>query len=168
MLEGGAFVKMTESLVIPAAAPRIWQALTDFQHYEKWHPFVRLEGKAAPRESVKYVFQRHPGARSIITEATISTSESPRLLTFHLGVARLISVAEWYAIEPAGEGERVTHGVRFSGMLAFAARPFLRKLDAAYLARPLQGLARYLAIDKGGGAARPRGRQRRGSSRRSR
>ena len=142
--------ELSESVIIPAGASRVWQVLTNFAEYPRWHPFVRLEGQAAAGQEVRYAFRKYAAARPIVTDATIARCEAPTMLEFDIGVARLIQATEWYALEPAGAGVRLTHGFRISGALSFVVRPFLPKLDRVYVDRPLQRLALYLQPAKQG------------------
>ena len=134
----------SEQVTIAAPPSRVWSALTDFAQYGQWHPFMKLEGRASAGAEVQYTLYRKLGGRTLTTTARISACDEPRLLSFEMGVPRLLWVEEWYSIAPAGAGACLKHGMRFSGILTFVAR-FKLKRYLYLLGRPIQSLARYLA-----------------------
>lgn len=136
--------EMREQIEIAAPPLRVWRALTDFAGYKKWHPFVEIEGEAVAGAEVQYAFRRKAGGRHLKSEARISACDEPKLITFDLGIARLMRAEEWYSIEPIGGGVRLTHGARFSGVLAFVTASIARKRFPFFLRRPNQALERYL------------------------
>ena len=136
--------EMREQIEIAAPPLRVWRALTDFAGYKKWHPFVEVEGEAVEGAEVQYSFRRKAGGRHFKSEARISVCDEPKLITFDVGIPRLMRAEEWYSIEAIGGGVRLTHGARFSGILAFVTAGLARKRFPFFLQRPNQALERYL------------------------
>lgn len=134
----------SEQAIIAAPPSRVWSALTDFAQYEQWHPFMKLEGRASAGTEVQYTLYRKLGGRILTTTAQISACDEPHLLSFEMGVPRLLWVEEWYWIAPVEAGTCLKHGMRFSGILTFVAR-FKLKRYQYLLGRPIQSLAHYLA-----------------------
>lgn len=137
--------EISETREMPAGAEQVWQMLAHFPGYDRWNPFVRIEGVAAARERVRYRFTRAPGKRAIVTDALISVCDRPLRLEFEVGVPGLIRATEFYELESAGTGIRLTHGMRFSGLLAVLGRSIGQRMDRAYFTRPLDRLALHLA-----------------------
>lgn len=64
-------------IVIEASKDRIWRALTDFDQYAKWNPFIKsVVGKVAVGQVIQ-ISLTPPGAKPMIF--------SPKVLTFESG-----------------------------------------------------------------------------------
>ncbi|WP_167737354.1 SRPBCC family protein [Sphingomonas parva] len=140
--------EISETREMAASPEKVWRALTDFAAYGLWNPYVRVEGQAVAGTRVRYSFSRAPGRRAIVTDALILISDAPKRLEFDIGVPGLVQATNWYAVEAAPEGARVTHGLRFSGLLTFVAGAIARRMDRGYIVHPLDRLQRHLRLER--------------------
>ena len=47
--------------VIHTSLPRVWTAITRFDDYPRWHPFVRITGSLTSDTKVDYSFRMKTG-----------------------------------------------------------------------------------------------------------
>lgn len=137
--------EIVSSVEVNAAPARVWQVLTDFRNYRDWHPYIELDGIAEEGTQVAYAIRRTPkSSRLIRSEATITRLEPALHLRFKLGITGLTWMEEWYALESAGNGTLLTHGVEFRGLLSFIGTLSRARLTP-YFRLPIASLARRFA-----------------------
>lgn len=146
--------------MVPASPPRVWTAITRFDTYHAWHPFVRISGLSEPGRAIEYSFRIRPDQPRFRTMfARIREIQTHERLVIRFGLGWLVSFEEAYVLMPAPGGTRLLHSLRCRGLLSLllsrrgARRNFTNLLEATDMA-----LARYLAPVKRPppGRARPR------------
>lgn len=119
--------ELRTEIEIEAAAPRVWEVLTDLASYPEWNPFVRRgEGKLAVGERL-HVFIQPPGGQGMSFRPRVLVADLDRELRWlgHLWIPGLFDGEHSFAIEPLGPGRvRFVHSEKFGGIL----RPFLWKM----------------------------------------
>ena len=85
------------------APDKVWQALTDPAHLHEWAPFDADGNLGAAGSKVKLTTVRAPTPTPVVSEATITTAEPPRLLVYNWGG----NDVRW-ELEPVGGGTRLT------------------------------------------------------------
>lgn len=94
---------------IHATPEKVWQALSDLEHWSDWNPFIyRAIGKAGLGEKVDIAFKN--GAKEMVLHCTVTGLEPNRELRwkYRIGHPALWSGEHSMRIAPAGEG-----GARF-------------------------------------------------------
>lgn len=105
--------------ILHASPPRVWTALTRFDGYARWNPFVRVVGPLEQGALVKYSFRMKSNKPRFLTiDARIVTLEPQRRVTFRFGFGRLMSFEESYSLEPVPVGARLIHSLRCTGLLS--------------------------------------------------
>ena len=141
-------VENEATVAAPLAAA--WAAITKFENYPRWHPFVVIDGVAQPGAVIGYAFKsRAPKARRWAVEARVIEYEPEQRLTINIGFG-FFGVEETYSISPLPNGVSIVHGFRFSGVfsplgLIPAVKRNLARLltvEDAYLAQHIAGRAR--------------------------
>ena len=98
--------------ILHASPTKVWSALTRFEDYGHWNPFIRISGSLALDAIVKYSFRMKKSKRGFfIINARISVS-------FRFGFRGLISVEESYLIAPESVGSRLVHRFHCTGPLS--------------------------------------------------
>lgn len=141
---------------IAAIPDQVWRALTDFESYPGWIPFVRVEGEEGLLEPVIYRFKvRHSGKteRLVGFPGRIETYEPTRELVFLVGFPTLLRLTIGYRLEPAGARTRVSHAITISGLAPLLARRHFRKLYTPFAEGALGALQRRFSAR--GAASRP-------------
>jgi hypothetical protein len=106
---------------IQASPERVWEALTDFDAYAEWNPFiVQAAGRAVPGSRLE-LRMRLPGRRPTSFRPEVLDAEPGRRLRWlgRLLLPGLFDGEHSFAIEPAGPGRvRVSQREEFRGLLA--------------------------------------------------
>ena len=124
--------RIERTILIRAARPRVWQALTDAREFGTWFR-VELEGDFAVGRRItgKMTYPGHEGAPFV---ATVERMEPERLFSFrwpmgsddpHEGDAESLTTLVEFRLEDAPEGTTLT--IVESG---FDSLPAARRLDA--------------------------------------
>lgn len=105
--------------ILHASPPKVWTALTRFDDYARWSPFIRIAGPLEAGALVQYSFRiKSSKPRFFTVDAHIITLEPQKRVTFRFGVGGLISFEESYAVEPVPVGSRLVHSFRCTGLLS--------------------------------------------------
>ncbi|ABF54292.1 SRPBCC domain-containing protein [Sphingopyxis alaskensis] len=105
--------------ILHAAPPKVWAALTRFDAYERWNPFVRISGPLEQGALVAYSFRMKSNKPRFFTiDARITALEPQRCVTFRFGFGGLMSFEESYCVEPVPVGSRMVHSFRCTGLLS--------------------------------------------------
>lgn len=113
---------------INAPPRRVWRALTDFDAYPEWNPFIRsIQGdpEVGSRLSARI---EPPGARGMTLRPTVRALEPGRELRWlgHLLIPGLADAEHRLALEPLDGGRsRFVQSERFSGLLVGVLRSTL-------------------------------------------
>lgn len=114
-------MKLVTQIEIKAKAETIWEALIDFDNYNKWNPFItQIEGIPAPRQKLKVKIQK------MIFYPTIQIVKPHQKLTWlgKLGIKGLFDGYHYFEIMPIDEHRCLfIQGENFIGLLV----PFLKK-----------------------------------------
>lgn len=105
--------------ILHAAPPKVWAALTRFDAYERWNPFVRISGPFEPGARVDYSFRmRSNKPRFWTVDARIVTLEPQKRMTFRFGFGGLLTFEESYCVVPIPVGSQLIHSFRCTGLLS--------------------------------------------------
>jgi len=105
--------------ILHASPLKVWSALTRFEDYEHWSPFIRISGPLALDAIVQYSFRMKKNKRGFsVINARISHLEHQRHVSFRFGFRGLISVEESYLIAPESVGSRLVHSFHCAGPLS--------------------------------------------------
>ena len=117
-----ATMKTIEVDVEIAASPaRVWEILTDFQHYPEWNPAM-LQVQGSPTLNTLVEVQFKTISKMITVSAMIISVEVERELRWRgpaSGLFRLLLRGEhyWRLVPLGSEGTKLFQGERFSGPL---------------------------------------------------
>lgn len=110
------FAVRNETLV--AASPlRIWAALTRFENYYRWHPFVRMLGLPLPGHVVDYSFRMRwdfPQFDRLVARIRSIDGQAKMVTTFGLGW--LVFFKDAYLFLPSPVGVRLIHSLGCRGL----------------------------------------------------
>lgn len=106
---------------IDAPPRRVWDVLTDFDHYHEWNPFAQIAGR--PTEGARlHVELTPPNGRTTRFRPTVTRVEKGRELRWHghLLVPGLFDGDHRFVLESVDGGERttLTHAEEFTGVLS--------------------------------------------------
>lgn len=105
--------------VLRAPPSNVWTAVTHFEDYGRWNPFVRVVGQPTQGAVVAYSFRmKSHKPRFLTVNARITDLEVQRQMTFRWGFEWLLAVEESYFIEPAPGGSRLVHSFCCTGLFS--------------------------------------------------
>ena len=104
--------------VLHASPPKVWTALTRFDNYERWNPFIRINGPLVLDGLVQYSFRLNTKKRFFTIDARIIVIEPQRQVIFHFGFGWLLAFEESYSLTPVPVGSQLVHSFRCTGILA--------------------------------------------------
>lgn len=114
-------MKLVTQIEIKANAATIWHALTDFENYYKWNPFITtIEGTPVPGQKLKVKIQK------LNFTPTVQLVIPHQKLTWlgKLGIKGLFDGYHYFEIIPLNEHRCLfIQGENFKGLLV----PFLKK-----------------------------------------
>lgn len=117
--QGESVFTQENETILHASPTKVWSALTRFEDYGHWNPFIRISGSLALDAIVKYSFRMKKSKRGFfIINARISVLEHQRHISFRFGFRGLISVEESYLIAPESVGSRLVHRFHCTGPLS--------------------------------------------------
>ena len=125
-------------ILIQASKKAIWSALTDFEHFPEWNPFItRIRGTATLGDTVR--FHAHVNGRLFKFAAKVRRCDEGKNLTWGAPdnplLAALFAGEHYFTIEELSPEQcRFIHGERFSGVVAHAMWSQIRLAKQAYLA----------------------------------
>jgi len=114
--------------VLDAPPADVWRALTDLDGHAEWDPFVvQATGTVAVGERL-HLRMQPPGGRAMSFRPVVTEVQPERVLEWlgRLGVPGLFDGRHRFELVPEGDGTRLVHSERFSGLLV---RPLRRSLD---------------------------------------
>src|SRR3546814_12445060 len=81
--------------ILHASPPKVWAALTRFDDYPRWSPFVRISGQLEQGALVEYTFRlRSNKPRFWTVDARITAHEPQSCMTLRIGFGGLIRSEE--------------------------------------------------------------------------
>lgn len=120
-------VEITAVTPIDAPAGRVWEVLADTAAYPEWNPFVRaLRGPLTEGARIEVELQL-PGRKLQTLTPRIVAVEPGRSFTWlgHVGPTGVFDGRHSFTVEPDGDGARLVHAERLSGLLVPAFRGML-------------------------------------------
>lgn len=142
------FLVENESIV-HASPPQVWTAITRFDEYPRWHPFVRIAGSLTPDANVDYSFRMKLGnAKFRTVDARIVTLDAQKCLVLRFGFGWLLAFEEAYSLSPLPTGSRLVHGFRCAGLLSALPLSNLKHNFARLLETTDRVLVRHLTFRK--------------------
>ncbi|RZK03374.1 MAG: hypothetical protein EOO76_02970 [Novosphingobium sp.] len=134
---------------VAASIGATWAAISGFENYRRWHPYVIIEGLAGLDEVVGYSFQaRSPQAKRWTVEGQVTEFELERRLTISVGF-RYLGLEETHSISPLANGVRIVHGLRFTGVLTVLGLPAIKRNLAKLLTVEDRCLVQHIAVGSG-------------------
>ena len=119
----------TETLVAaPPAA--VWQVLTEFEAPREWDPFIgAIDGQARVGDRLRVRFRRGMTFRPTVTEV-----RPGRLLEWlgRLFIPGLFTGRHRFELVPEGDGTRLVHSERFTGLLVPVFRRMLAETEREF------------------------------------
>jgi hypothetical protein len=136
--------RLHAEIEIDAPPEEVWEALTEFEAYPSWNPFLTsVEGPPTAGAKLN-VRLEPPGGRGITMHPTVTESEPGRELAWlgRLGFPGVFDGAHRFEVEPLGDGRtRFVQSERFSGVLVPLLRRSLRSHTLAGFKAMNQALA---------------------------
>jgi hypothetical protein len=146
--------------VIHTSLPRVWTAITRFDDYPRWHPFVRITGSLTSDTKVDYSFRMKTGNAPFRTvDARIVTVDEQRCFALRFGLGKLFALEESYLLSAIPPGARVVHSFRCTGLLSLLPLKGAKRLFGSLLRAEDRLLARHLALRRPSTAHRRRARK---------
>lgn len=135
-------VEVRNETVIPASAERVWDLLTDVEHWPSWYRacrWVRVESTRSMTpgtlRAASFRWKAHP----IALRSTVVASDRPRSFAFDAD-ARGLHAERTFTFRPATDGlstRIISHEIQV-GLLPWLGRvflgPWLRKANQAFFA----------------------------------
>jgi len=136
-------MQISSTTIIPAAAPEIWEVLTDYEDFATWNPFVTNVAldKNGKRARLRVDLDKHEREHAV--EIKLHASHAPGKLAWDLLLAPSWLVSARYAatLQPHAEGAALTQEVRFGGL---AKSSFIRAAFRKRVARGLEKMGEAL------------------------
>src|SRR3546814_4618420 len=127
LLEEGCVLSVENETILHASPPRVWTALTRFDNYGRWSPFIRIDGALVLDGLVAYSFRLNSKKRFFTIDARIIAIEPQRQVTVRFGFGWLIGFEESYSLTPVPVGSRLVHSFRCTGIIASLKRKKMRR-----------------------------------------
>ncbi len=121
------------TIVIHAPIHRVWQVLTDFEHYPSWNPLIgKMRGQVKEHHWALAYFCPF----RLNVPVKIIRLEAPKLMIWEVRFPHVsvVKARHYYKLEALnGQQTKLEHGEQFSGLLSKLFPPFLlSKVQAAY------------------------------------
>jgi len=142
----GFFTEDLEAEIdIEATPDEVWQALTAFEAFGEWNPFLTsIEGNAVKGETLKVRFEP-PGGKGANMRPTVTQAEPGRVLAWLgrlFGIPGLFDGAHRFAMDAQPDGRtRFVQSEHFSGLFVPLLRRSLRSHTLAGFKAMNQALA---------------------------
>lgn len=129
-------MRPVETTVTIATTPdRVWEVLTDFDHYREWGSFIReIDGPPEVGAKGRLIIARE-GGKETPYRIRFSASEPGRRLTWKRSLLHpaLLEATHEFLLEADQDGRtRVVHHERFRGLLAAVVRETPSFIDEGF------------------------------------
>ncbi len=128
--------ELHSEIEIHASAGRVWQLLTDFEHFPEWNPFIQRAAGQAKVGARLEVYIRPPASSGMTFKPTVLKAEANHELRWlgHLLLPGLFDGEHIFIIETLGaESVRFTQREVFKGLFVpFLANSFYNKTQAGF------------------------------------
>lgn len=125
--------ELRTEIEIDATPATVWAVLTDLAAYSDWNPFITSsEGTVSVGERLVNRLEP-PGGRAVTFKPTVTEVDAGRVFEWlgRLGLPGLFDGRHRFELVSHGDGTRLTHTERFTGLLVPLIK---RSLDAKTLA----------------------------------
>lgn len=152
---------VTNETLLKEPPARIWTALTRFDDYDRWHPFVRISGEARAGAKINISFIGSDGKQILRPMlARILVAEMHLQLAIRFGFGRFISFDERYELVPQPAGTFLIHSLTCRGYLApLVPSKVLLGNFRKFLEASDRNLAQLLSVERRGGVNPPQARR---------
>lgn len=126
---------ITTSEYIEAPPEKVWRVLTDLPSYSEWNPFI-IEGSGKLEEGGKVnLTMRPPGGKPMAFRPIILRLDAGQELRWkgRVLVPGIFDGEHWFRLSPEGEGTRVDHGEKFTGLLPRFTGGMLKRTEAGFI-----------------------------------
>ncbi|MGB0935782.1 MAG: SRPBCC family protein [Alphaproteobacteria bacterium] len=121
-------MQIATSIKIDRPAETVWQVLTAFGHYPKWNPFMK---SIKPLENDKFEIEieQQPGKVTTFRPHIIRMDRAKELrwLGRLADIPGLFTGEHYFMLEEIDGCTYLSHGEKFSGILALILMPFVKK-----------------------------------------
>lgn len=125
---------------------QLWEALVNFNQYERWNPYVRPKGIPSRGQEVPYWLRMKPDKPGFWRVSAIVTELEPRSrLAFDVKLSWLLSVEERYVLERRPQGTLLIHSFRCKGLIARLRLNKARRNFEGILSETDRFLVRYIS-----------------------
>lgn len=131
---------------VQASCSAVWSAITRFEEYPRWNPFVTISGDPELDAVVRYSFQSVPGKTNRWTvDARIFELDEGRRFSMRVGLGWILWFNEIYIIDEMANGAKVRHEIEFCRTMSLISFPFVKRSLARTMFVEDRGLASYLS-----------------------
>lgn len=146
--------------ILHASPLKVWSALTRFEDYGRWSPFIRIAGPLELGAIVQYSFRMNANKpRFFNIDARITALELHRHIAYRFSLGWLISMEESYSVALDPVGSRVIHSFRCTGPLSALNIPKMNRNLKQILETTDRLFQRHLRPVRPSGPAKKRARK---------
>ncbi len=130
-------VEVKTAINIPVSVEKVWQVLTDVEHYEDWNPYIRAIAGELELDGKVKVFLQHPLMKRAELPVKIVTLKHLEELAWkgRSPAAGLIRGHHYFKLNPQEDGSvEFIQGETFKGLFAGAMlQPFKGVIRKAFI-----------------------------------
>ena len=118
-------MELSRTVEISATPQAVWDVLLDFERYDRWTKWARLEGEGVSDAQVLYTLMTLTmggSLRPIRIEGNFRIVDAPRVLEWEMFLPGIFELRAGYALTPTDAGVELRHYANFSGFFAFLAK----------------------------------------------
>jgi hypothetical protein len=120
-------IRIENEALAPVPPSRVWEVLTAFDRYPRWHPFIRLRGEAVLGAEIDYLYTlKFPSKQKWKAFAKIIELAPMQSFSWRIGVRYLFIAKEGYVLDDQSGGTKIRHWLEYSGI---ASWPFARGMS---------------------------------------
>ena len=148
-------IRVENRTQLPVPPSRVWEALLAFELYPRWHPYLRLQGEAAPGAELELQYTRQlVTARRRRAWVKVQDYQPHRRFEWGLGSLALVRVREGFALESHAGGTQLLHWYEYRGLVALLGGETVRSREEKMVRETDAALSAYLINEQ-----RKRGRK---------
>lgn len=144
---------VTNEMLLKEPPARVWTAITRFDDYARWHPFLRITGEPKAGAEIMLSFIGNDGKQILRPMlARILVAEQHLLFGVRFGFGRFVSFEERYELAPQPEGTLLIHSLTCRGLLApLVPSKVLLGNFRKFLEASDRNLSQLLSVERRGG-----------------
>lgn len=120
-------IQVENETLVPVPRSRVWEVLTAFDRYPRWHPFIRLRGEAVLGGEIDYLYTLKLASKQKWKAfAKIVELVPMRSFSWRIGVRYLFIAKEGYVLDDQSGGTKVRHWLEYRGI---ASWPFAQGMS---------------------------------------